>query len=160
MIDLIGFEYTEKDKWGFSNFFSFKDFKIVIGGDDGKNRKAVENKNVDILMGLENKSERDFMHSRNSGLNQVLCNLAKKNGVGIGFCFRDVLKSKNRGLILGRMMQNVKLCRKYKVKMMVFSGAKDENELKSARDIMSFGIVLGMTAGEAKKALSLEKRKG
>lgn len=159
MIDIIDFSYKGKDKLGFTRFYSFKDFKIAVGGEEKKNRKTVESKDVDILIGLENAKERDFMHSRNSGLNQVLCKLAKKNKIAIGFNFREVLRSKNRGIILGRMMQNVRLCKKYGVKMVIFSGAKNELELKSAKDLVSFGVVLGMTPKDAKLALSFEKRK-
>ena len=159
MIDIIDFDYQGKEKFGFSRFYHFNDFKIVIGGDDNKNRKAVENKNVDILLSPEKIRKDDFMHSRNSGLNQVLCKSAKKNNVAIGFNFRDVLKSKERWLLLGKMMQNVALCRKYKVEMVVISGAENESELKSAMDLFSFAQAIGMTPGEAKRVLNFEKRK-
>ncbi|MEK6934700.1 MAG: RNase P subunit p30 family protein [Nanoarchaeota archaeon] len=157
MIDIINFKYTE-DNLGFTKFYSFKDFKIGIGGNDNINRKIVENKNYDILLSPEKNRDKDFMHSRDSGLNQVLCKLAKKNDIAIGFNFNDVLISKNKWLILGKMMQNVRLCRKYKVKMIILSGAKNKNELRAAKDLSSFGNVLGMTPGEVKKALNFEKK--
>lgn len=156
MIDIINFNYTGKDKLGFSKFYTFKDFKVVLGDDDVKNRRAVESKDVDILLSPEKTRGKDFMHSRDSGLNQVLCKLAKKNDVAIGFNFNDVLNGRNRGLIIGRMMQNVRLCRKYKNKMIIISGANNIDELKAAKDMVSFGIVLGMTPGEAKKALNFK----
>ena len=158
MIDLIRFYYKGKDKMGFTDFFTFNDFKIVLGGSDKQNRSAVENKNLDILLSPEIIRGRDFMHSRDSGLNQVLCTLAYKNNIAIGFNFSDVLKTRNRYLILGKMMQNVRLCRKYKVRMAVISGANNEKELKSARDLFSFAVVLGMNPGEAKKALGFTKK--
>ena len=156
MIDLINFNY-ERNNLGFSKFYRFSDFKIVFGSDDNKNRRAVENKNVDILMSPEKIKKTDFMHSRDAGLNQVLCKLAKKNNVAIGFNFNDVLNSESRALVIGKMMQNVKLCRKYKVKMVIVSGANNEFELKNAQELFSFGIVLGMTPGEARGALNFEK---
>ena len=39
MIDIVDFNF-KGDKLGFSNVYNFKDFKIAIGGDDNKNRKA------------------------------------------------------------------------------------------------------------------------
>ena len=156
MIDIINFDY-KGEKLGFSRFYRFDDFKIVIGKDDKKNRTAVENKNVDILMSPEKNRELDFMHSRDSGLNQVLCKLAKKNNIAIGFNFNDVLKGKNKRYIIGKMMQNVKLCRKYKVKMVLVSGANNEYELRGAQDLASFGRVIGMTPGDVKKALEFRK---
>ncbi|MBI2499225.1 hypothetical protein HYV88_03195 [Candidatus Woesearchaeota archaeon] len=158
MIDIIDFEYNG-EMLGFTRFYTFKDFKIEVGGDDGKNRKIVENKKIDIFLSPEKTRTKDFMHSRDSGLNQVLCELARKNDIVIGFNFNDVLKSKNRSVILGKMMQNVALCRKYKVKMVILSGAKDRYELRSTKDLASFGRVMGMTPGEAKKALNFERKK-
>ena len=46
--------------------------KVIFGGKDSVNRKAVENPSVDILMSPERGRNKDFMKSRNSGLNQVL----------------------------------------------------------------------------------------
>jgi len=102
---------------------------------------------------------KDFMHYRDSGLNQVLCKLAKKNNVGIGFNFNDVLNSDDRKNILGKMMQNVRLCRKFKVKMVLISGAQDEMEMRAPKDLISFGVTIGMTPGEAKKSLGFSKEK-
>ena len=116
--------------------------KIIIGGTDKKNRNAVENKNVDVLLSPEKGRTKDFMKFRNSGLNQVLCKLANKNKVGIGFNFDDVLNSENKINLLGKMMQNVKLCKKYKIKMNIFSKDRSESDLKS------FGVVLGMHPSE------------
>lgn len=116
--------------------------KIIIGGTDKKNRSAVENKNVDVLLSPEKDRTKDFMKFRNSGLNQILCKLAHKNNVAIGFNFDDVLDSDNKINILGKMMQNVKLCRKYKIKMNIFS--KD----RSISDLKSFGVILGMHPSE------------
>ena len=158
MIDIVNFQ-PKQNLFNFSKIYQFSDFKIVIGSDDQKNRKAVENKNVDILMNPEKTRTTDFMHYRDSGLNQVLCKLAYQNKVAIGFNFNNVLKSKNRSLILGKMMQNVRLCRKYKVAMVICSGANNEWELRPQEDLKCFGISIGMTPLEAKKALNFEKKK-
>ena len=100
-----------------------KPVDLAVVKNSNKNRKVLEIKKADVLFDLENHNREDFIHHRNSGLNQVLCNIANKNKVIIGFNFNSVLKSESvqRGLILGRMMQNVKLCRKYKVGMAVAS---------------------------------------
>ena len=54
---------------------------------------------------------------------------------------------------MGRMMQNVKLCKKYKVNMVISSFATSKFELKSPSDLISFGIILGMTPKEAKESI-------
>ena len=155
MIDIINFKADKIQ--GFSKVYNLNDLKIKIGSDDKTNRKIVENKQVDIFLSPEKTRTKDFMHYRDSGLNQVLCKLAKKNNIAIGFNFNEVLNSKNKPLLLGKMMQNVRLCRKYNVKMIIISGAKNHYELRYSQELASFGMCLGMNPGEAKKALNFSK---
>ncbi len=123
---------------------------VVRGGNEETNRKIVSNRKVDVLVGAEVVG-RDFMFQRNSGLNQVLCKLAKENDVAIGFSFKDLLNSKDKGALLGKMMQNVRLCRKYKVRMFLFEA--DRMVFKS------FGNVLGMNGKEVKNSVFRERFK-
>jgi len=121
-----------------------KNLVVVQGGDEKVNRLAVENRKVDVLLSPEKNNKKDFMFFRNSGLNQVLCKLAFKNNIAIGFSFSDVLnaRGKERSKILGRMAQNVKLCRKYKVKMVFSSFAKNKYELRNDPILASFARIL------------------
>ncbi|MCD4759441.1 hypothetical protein K8R33_00965 [archaeon] len=118
---------------------------IVQGGDLKLNRLAVETKKVDILLSPEKNDKKDFMFFRNSGLNQVLCKLAAKNNVAIGFNFSSLLNSvcKERSKILGRMRQNYRFCKKFKVRMVFSTFAKDKYELRSEDLMKVFGRVLG-----------------
>ena len=173
--DLICFDAAEKleDNFGFSRFIrvniidamsqqdlerkirpSSESFVVVQGSE--LNRLVLENKNIDLLVSPEKNRNKDFMHYRNSGLNQVLCKLAHKNGIAIAFSFNEILKSKgtSRSRIIGRIMQNIRLCRKYKLKMVLASFALSEIELRNSSDLISLGIVLGMTPKEAKESLS------
>lgn len=122
-----------------------KDLIIVQGGDEKINRAALEDKKVDILLCPEKNSRRDLMFSRRSGLNQVLCKLAAKNDVAIGFDFSYLLNSsgKERAKILGRMKQNVRFCKKYKVKMVFSSFARTKYELRSTDFLKTFQRILG-----------------
>lgn len=120
-----------------------KGLVIIQGGNDKINRLSVENRKVDVLLSPEKDKSKDFMFSRNSGLNQVLCKLAAKNRVSIGFNFSDILNSKEKHKILGRMAQNVKLCKKYKVKIIFSSFAKSKYELRSDAILASFAKILG-----------------
>ncbi len=125
---------------------------IVLGGKF--NREILEDRKVDILLSPEIEARRDHTHYRNSGLNQVLCKLAKKNNIAIGFNFNNILhsKGKQRSEILGRMQQNVRLCKKYKVKMIVASFAKNKYELRSIDSLKAFARVLGIPQREIKKS--------
>ncbi len=123
---------------------------IVQGGDDKVNRRAVSSKKVDILLDPHLGKKEDKVKQRNSGLNQVLCKLAKENNVAIGFSFYSVLYAKDRVKLVGRMMQNVKLCRKYKVKMVIGSFARSERDVRNVKDVQAFFRVVGMTGEEVK----------
>lgn len=155
MINIVCFD-GEKFNLGFSKVYSCKDFNLAYGKEN--NRKLLENKKLDILVSPEKTRKKDFIHHRNSGLNHVLCKLAKKNNIAIGISFNDILKSKERDKLIGRIMQNIRLCRKYKVKMVLASFATNKFEMRDAHDLMSFGICLGMNPGEAKKALNFNKK--
>ena len=123
-----------------------KGLVIVQGGDEVINRLSVENKKVDILLSPEKNNKKDFIFFKNSGLNQVLCKLAKTNNIIIGFNFSDILNatSEERLKIMGRMIQNVKLCKKYRVKMIFSSFANTKYELRSEAILTSFSRILGI----------------
>ena len=108
-----------------------------------KNRFFIEKKKADVLFSLERENREDFMHHRASGLNHVLCELANKNKVVVGFSFNALLKNKKKLYkILGRMMQNIRLCRKFKVKTLIGSFAERPFEMRGAGDIAGlFGLM-------------------
>ena len=122
-------------------------FNIVFGGNNDINRIALENKVVHMLLDAE-PEENDFMHSRNSGLNQVLVKLAKQNNISIGFSFNKILDEDKRVDLLGKIMQNVMLCNKYKVKMYIVNFIKDDLDERNKNDLKDLGIVLGMLPGK------------
>jgi ribonuclease P/MRP protein subunit RPP1 len=133
-----------------------KEFGLVVVLGSHINRDVVSIKKVDILISPHSGVVKDHLHSRNSGLNDVLCKLAKKNGIAIGFSFSDVLNSHGpeRALMLGRMMQNVSFCRKFKVPMVLGSFAFDKSDMRPPKDLASFGGMIGMTPDEAKRSIS------
>lgn len=137
-----------------------KKFSLVCvqGSQDEINREAVEAK-ADVLLSPEfsREKERDFMEYKNSGLGTVLCKLASKNHVAVGINFSDILQAEGnyREILLGRISQNTKLCRKYKVGMLLASFAQSPLEMRSFFDLRALAEQLGMTPLEAKNSLSL-----
>ncbi|MBW2981359.1 hypothetical protein KY343_00635 [Candidatus Woesearchaeota archaeon] len=129
---------------------------IKASGDD---QAVFERVKPDIVYDLELNAKKDPINFRASGLNQVLCKFAAKNKVIIGFSFSSILNAKNRVMILGRMMQNIRFCRKYKVDTVFASFAKTPFEMRAWHDLVSFLIVLGMHAGKAKKSLKIIEEK-
>jgi RNase P/RNase MRP subunit p30 len=92
---------------------------------------------ANIIVGVEDVKAKDYMHHRNSGLNHVLCKIAKEKGIKIGFSFSDLLNAdkKKRAILLGRMKQNVRLCRKYKVEMVFGSFARKPEDMRDVGEI-------------------------
>ncbi|RMF54960.1 hypothetical protein D6745_03675 [Candidatus Woesearchaeota archaeon] len=124
---------------------------VVRAGEE--NRKAFD-AGPDIIFGLENSKRPDFIHQRNSGLNQVLCNLAKKHGTMIGISFADFLRAEKPAQYLGRVMQNIMLCQKYNVEMVVASFARTPYEMRPEHELKSFCLMLGMHQKTAKEAIN------
>ncbi len=125
------------------------DILLVRGGNLRLNRKACETPEVDILTHPE--------YERNdSGFNHILAKLARKNEVAIEINFREVLNSskKTRSLILKNIQQNVKIAKKYKVPIIISSGAISHWELKAPEVLISFGCLVGLELKEAKETLS------
>lgn len=119
------------------------DFIIVKASEN--NRPLFERKNI-MICSLELSKKPDFIYNRNSGLNQVLCSLANKNNITACFSFNEILNSDKliRARIIGRMMQNIRFCRKYKVKTIFASFATKPYEIRSHYELMSFAKVLGI----------------
>ncbi|MFA5141399.1 MAG: RNase P subunit p30 family protein [Candidatus Woesearchaeota archaeon] len=132
-----------------------KKTKLVFIESSESDRHAIEKLPFDILFNLENVAQRDGTHSKRSGLNQVLCELMAKRKKAVALNFNNILNA-NKGLrsvIIGRMMQNISLCKKFKVKLILASFAKKPYQMRAYHDMIAFGITLGMHPSEAKKAL-------
>jgi len=101
-------------------------------------RKIIENKKPSIVFDLELGSRKDFMFQRNSGLNHILCRLLVKNKITYYINFSQILESKNKQVLLGRIIQNLRLCNKYKVKVGVGSFARKPAQMRNPQDMKSF----------------------
>mgnify|MGYP001617278900 CR=1 FL=1 len=114
---------------------------VVFSGDDEMNRKVLEKENVNILL-IKLGKRKDRLKQRNSGLNHVLAKLAQKKGVSIGMDFDEFINAdkKEKTKILARLIQNIKLCNKNRLKM-IFVSEKYE---KDRHDLRALGLVLGM----------------
>ena len=126
---------------GYKRFES--DSVKVDGRNDIIEKKIVLNEQTEELKAVEVVAKKDFIHHRASGLNQVLCKSANENDVIIGFSLRSVLNAENKSLILGRIMQNISICRKFKAKTAIASFAQKPFEMRSVHDVISLFEVLG-----------------
>ena len=117
---------------------------FVITRASGQDQRIIENLRPSLIFDLEAIANHDPFHFRASGLNQVLCKAAAKNNVIVGFSFSTILNSikLRRAVILGRIMQNIRLCRKYNVKTALLSFAKKPYELRAKNNLNSLKNVL------------------
>src|SRR3989344_7502922 len=111
---------------------------MAIGGNYEINKKILDNKKINLLLDPEPLS-RDFMKYYDSGLNQVLIKLAKKNNIGIGFTLERLIKLNKleKVKLFGKIMQNIMICNKYKVNIYIVSFSD-----KNINDLNSLGISL------------------
>ena len=121
-----------------------KNEKVFVAVRSSDNdREVIKQAKADMVFSFEDNVKKDFIHHRASGLNQVLCRLANENDVIIGFSLSSILNAENKSLVLGRIMQNISLCRKFKVKTAIASFAQKPFEMRSIHDISSLFEVLG-----------------
>ena len=115
---------------------------------DEFNRKILENKDVDIIINPEMHNRKDKLKQRDSGLNEVLCKLAKKNNIKIGLDISELknIKGKEKAKILARIMQNIKLCKRTGAELII-TGNYDK------KNAFSFLVTLGASTEMAKKAV-------
>jgi len=121
---------------------------IVLAQDDEFNRKILEIKDVDILLSPELHDRKDKLKQRDSGLNEVLCKIASKNNIKIGLEINKIRKTKdkNRAIILARIMQNIKLCKKAGTELVLLGKY-------NKKDAFSLLLTLGCSTSQAKKAI-------
>ena len=119
-------------------------------------RSFLEHNPPVIIYNLELAQLPDTMTERSSGLNQVLCALAAGK-TRICFSFANILafSGMKRARLLGRIMQNILLCRKYNVHMGIASFASASYQLRSPYDLKSYFQQLGMKHDELKNAFKV-----
>lgn len=111
-----------------------------------ENRFIFEKFSNGNIFGLEEVARFDKLHYRASGLNQVLCKLAAENNISLCLSFSSILNSNEsrRSVIIGRMTQNIKFCRKYKVNLRFASFAKEPFEMRAENDLKAFFRMIGI----------------
>ncbi len=124
----------------------YADFVIAHGGDLKINRHAL--KFVDILAHPER-------GRKDSGFDYIMAKIAKKNNVAIELNFRSFLAENGLGQIrvMEHFKNNIKLARKYGVKLIITTGAKSIYDIRSPREIYAFFEYIGMSREELLKAM-------
>jgi hypothetical protein len=134
----------------------------VFGRDNNFNRRVIETCKISFLISPERETEemikkgerrRDSLKQRDSGLNHVLAKEAIKKGIEIVIDFSEIKKiqGKQQALRLARVIQNIKICRKAKCKILIWDFS--EKEKATNKELMNFAFSLGMSSQQAKEAI-------
>jgi len=134
-----------------SSGIASKENVIVLSQDDEFNRKILERAKINVFLINEDLETRDYSKQRNSGLNEVLAELAAKNKIKIGINLEKIIKKDKReqAKSLARLAQNIILCKKAKAELILFS----EDKVKDRRAILSLLLTLGLDTKRAEKAI-------
>ena len=154
--EIIGIKNKLKNNAKFGlllNSKNIKDYKkdIRIIKAEENIRPIIEHNKDIIIYDLELTGKRDFIHHRNSGLNHVLATIAHTHNIKVAFNLNSLLNMENKN-IFARISQNIRLCRKYKIPMVIGSFAATPYEMRNYYDLVSLFKILGMTTLEIKKS--------
>ncbi|MBR9679391.1 MAG: hypothetical protein GON13_03940 [Nanoarchaeota archaeon] len=134
--------------------FKNANFIILTTQDYEIKRKAVDNSLVDAIAHNELEKKRSKRNYRYSGIDHVIAKKCAENNVSVNICFNDFLNAENRGIILGRMKQNVRLCLKYGAPIIISSGAEKTSELVPPDNLTAFAEFLGMNRKQSLESVS------
>lgn len=109
------------------------DFHIGLG-----TKIRVVSQGLDFLHFNEYDERKDGLHQRRGGINHVTLADCREKDVKLLFGFTDLYKEKRVETVLGRAMQNAKLCAKKEVEFIVCSMAKNAINMKAPRDVLAF----------------------
>lgn len=116
---------------------------FVVIKSNGEDREIIKDRKANLIFSFEDSSRKDFVHHRASGLNHILCKLAKESGIIVGFSLSALFNSRNKSVAIGRLMQNISLCHKFKVNTAIASFATAPFEMRSPHDLQSLFKVFG-----------------
>jgi RNase P/RNase MRP subunit p30 len=117
-----------------------KDKEIIFTSiNDDLNRKVMEKLPIQIIL-IPLEDRKDYMKQRDSGLNEIIARIAKKNNIKIGINLDEIINSKNKERLLGRIKQNIMLCNKNKIKITFIQN----KHKKSEKDLKALLITLGL----------------
>lgn len=123
------------------------DFVAVWGNSTELCSWAANMKGIDLLLQPFN-SEKCFLDLQTA-------NVLRDNNVFVGVLFSDFLEA--NGMRQAQLMKNAAMCIKILenagAKVLLFSGAKNEFQLRASKDLSSFGAMLGMKKENAMRSV-------
>jgi ribonuclease P/MRP protein subunit RPP1 len=132
------------------------DIIIALGGVDEANRQASECWEVDMLVNPELTQEKDHIDYKKAGIDNPTAAFMKERGIALGLDFSRISESQGRSLALtlGRIRQNVRIALKYKIPVVLTSGAREMNGLRTPVDLAQLDRMLGIPQHIGSKIVS------
>lgn len=130
----------------------------IIGGENSFNRRVLETLKINFLVSPEREIpekrifKKDTLKQRDSGLNHVLAKIAKEKNISITIDFNEIKNIKDKkakALRLSRIIQNIKICRKAKCKILII----DFENKTPKKELEAFGFSLGMSSQQVRKGV-------
>lgn len=153
---LIGALLTGEVSKGAKKALELADLVIVDGRAEDATREASESWEVDLIVNPELNEERDLIRQRASGLDHVACAFMGQRNIGYCVNVDNILHTSQarRAQLLGRIMQNLMLARKYGVRVVMSCGASSRWDVRSPHALMALGRCLGMKVSEARDSVA------
>ena len=121
---------------------------MIYMQDDAFNRKIIEHGKFDVLVYTEKEDRKNTLRQKDSGLNKYLAREMVKNKISFGIDIEYIREKdkKEKAILIGRTIQNIKIARKVKLSLAIF-GSKDNKDSKS------FIMSIGASSEQAHKAI-------
>ena len=142
--DILKFECGNPSGYGFSKTYFSESVKDKVKFVDSE-EAALKIRNKGVLIKVENYP---------LGL-ELIRGFEGKESVFL-LDLSEIMKSSGgkRASIIKRMRNFARMCIKYKVAFAMASFAENENEVRSADELLHIGFLIGMNLGEGREALS------
>ncbi|MCB9362357.1 hypothetical protein H6504_02885 [Candidatus Woesearchaeota archaeon] len=101
-------------------------------------RAWMERTKENYFYGFEDSEKKDFIHHRNSGLNQVICKIMKDRAHH--YCFR--IQDCSDSFKVGRIMQNIRFCNKYGIPVHPITLGTTPLQMRSKSDMVALLRIL------------------
>lgn len=131
----------DKDKLELPYFWSFSSYEDINLVDAYKNARV----KPFAVFSLESNKKSDFLRFRNSNMNDVTAKFFAEKKVFYGLDLSLIWNAQNKNVVLGRVFQNLRLCKQFKVPVVVaslsrFDDVKTKNPRNVARALESFKL--------------------
>lgn len=138
-----------------------KDFDITIGlgGLNKINRFLLEQTQINFIQDPQNtlfKPKMDFIHHFNSGMNHILCQFAKDKQIGLIETLNFTYSSKKYiPKEIGRINQNIKFARKYKIPTLINFIVKYPQQIKSIIELQGIMSLFDMSTTQKQESIKI-----